>query len=125
MRKFLIFLFVLGSPVFAGNEPSTERNAVKDTEIKQTVKELWEEKRTGASTAVLGASIAVLGTTVSSKGGPEIAGLGFSMTVAGAAISALGCYINFAKKRQLKRFLEDHKIELEFKGGFAYIKYLK
>lgn len=91
MRKFLIFLFVLTLPVSAGNESTTEESVISDTEIEQTIKELWEEKRTGANTSVLGASIAALGVTISSKGGPEIAGLGFSMTVAGAAVSALGC----------------------------------
>ena len=110
MKNLFIFLFVITLPAFA-----TERSAIEDTEIEQTIKELVEAKRTGVSTSVLGASIVALGGTIFSKGGPEIAGLGFGMSVAGVMVSALGCYINFANGRQLKRFLEDHNIELEIK----------
>ena len=110
MKKLLIVLFALTLPAFA-----TEKNDISDTEIEQTIKELVEAKKTGVNTSVLGASITVLGGTIFSKGGPEIAGLGFGMSVAGVIVSALGCYINFANGRQLKRFLEDHNIELEIK----------
>ena len=94
MKKLLVFLFVITLPAFA-----TEKNDISNTEIEQTIKELVEAKRTGVNASVLGASIVALGGTVFSKGGPEIAGLGFGMSVAGVIVSALGCYINFANGR--------------------------
>ena len=94
-------------PVFAGDEPTTE------VENKRMIEKLAEVKKEGVNLSILGLSMVSFGGVITSKGGPEIAGLGFGLSVAGLAVSAYGCYINFAAGRQLKRFLEDHKIELQ------------
>ncbi|MCY4512956.1 MAG: hypothetical protein OXB86_04640 [Bdellovibrionales bacterium] len=94
---------ILGALLFWGNPGFSTEVEKEYTESEQIIESLEEQKRTGRNASILGATIVVLGGTVATQGGAE---LGLSVSIAGVAISALGCHTSFKAGRQLRRFLE-------------------